>query len=457
MTNNKDGAKIALERKEVQTGGFIMIYTNSRNFRARAFLTLGSVLAAAGLSAGSAWAASAVSETVLYSFCQQTKCADGQFPAAGLVATNQGGLYGTTEEGGNADAGVAFLVTVTGGYGLLHVFQNSSMDGGYPIAPLFRDKSGNFFGTTTQGGASGNGTVFERSASGVYRLRHAFNGTDGSDPSAGVVADSAGNLYGTTFGGGANGSGAIFVLTPNGNLKTLYSFCSVTGCADGCGPEAGLIGDASGNLYGTTELCGANGFGVVFKIHADGTGYTVLHSFMGGSDGASPAASLSADASGTLYGTTFGTVFSETSKTSGTVFKIAPDGSNYAVLYNFCSLASCADGAGPDGSVILDAAGNLYGTTEQGGANVSAKYFAGGGGVVFSLTPSGTETVLYSFCSTTNANGVCLDGQVPLGNLAALGNGNLYGTTNFGGSMNAGTVYQLSGSGFVLPSAAAKS
>jgi uncharacterized repeat protein (TIGR03803 family) len=433
-----------------------MIYTNSRNFRAKAFLTLGSVLAAAGLSAGSAWAASAVSETVLYSFCQQTNCADGSGPAAGLVATTQGGLYGTTEIGGNANQGVAFLVTVTGGFGILHSFQGTSMDGGQPLAPLFRDKNGNFFGTTEVGGLSGNGTVFERSASGVYSLRHRFNGTDGSGPLAGVIGDSAGNLYGTTFGGGANGSGAIFVLTPSGNLKTLYSFCSVTGCADGCDPEAGLIGDATGNLYGTTEGCGANGFGVVFKIHADGTGYTVLHSFTGGSDGASPAASLSADASGTLYGTTFGTIFGETPKSSGTVFKIAPDGSNYAVLYNFCSLASCADGAGPDGSVILDVAGNLYGTTENGGANISAKYFAGGGGVVFSLTPSGTEKVLYSFCSTTNANGVCLDGETPIGNLAVLGNGNLYGTTDFGGTKDAGTVYQLSGSGFVLPSAAAK-
>jgi uncharacterized repeat protein (TIGR03803 family) len=251
------------------------------------------------------------------------------------------------------------------------------------------NKSGNFYGITFSGGANDDGTVFERSAAGTYRLRHAFNGSDGSYPDARVVADSAGNLYGTTVGGGANNGGTIFVLAPSGILKTLYSFCGATNCSDGTNTRAGLVGDANGNLYGTAEDGGANGNGVVFKIHADGTNYTVLYSFKGPptGDGANPLAGLSADPSGNLYGTTF----SGGANNGGTVFTIHPDGSGYAVLYNFCGLASCADGSGPSGGVILDAAGNLYGTTYTGGANNS--------GAVFSLMPSGTYTVLYSFCS----------------------------------------------------------
>jgi uncharacterized repeat protein (TIGR03803 family) len=423
-----------------------MTYDDSKNrvnFWAKAFFAaLGSVLGVAGLSAGSAWAASAPSEAVLHSFCQLTNCADGSGPDAGLIATTQGGFYGTTRSGGNANAGVAFWVSITGGSGLLHVFQNNSMDGGSPVAPLFRDKSGNFFGTTSEGGPSFSGTVFERSAGGVYRLLHAFKGTDGSYPAGGVVADSAGNLYGTTFGGGktssnCTGCGTIFRLTPSGILTTLYSFCSLTGCSDGQTPSAGLIGDATGNLYGTTADGGEDVLGVVFKIHADGTGYTVLHTFTGGFDGGFPQASLSADPSGNLYGTT--QIGGENG--AGPVFKLAPDGSNFAVLYTFCNLASCADGSEPLGGVILDADGNLYGTTVEGGVNNS--------GAVFALTPAETYTVLYSFCSTKNSSGFCTDGSGPVGNLVALGNGNLYGTTKLGGTMNAGTVYELTNTGFV--------
>lgn len=416
---------------------------NRPNFWAKAFFAaLGSVLGVV-LSAGGASAGSAVSETMLYSFCQQTNCADGKNPTAGLIATTQGALYGTTLNGGNANLGVMFVVSVTGVYNLVHPFQGGLNDGATPNAPLYRDMSGNFYGTTSAGGATGVGTVFKRSTNGVYSLRHAFTSTDGAAPSAGVIADSAGNLYGTTSGGGANNAGTIFRLTPGGTLTTLYSFCSMTGCSGGRYPTAGLIADASGNLYGTTQyggVCSSCG-GVVFKIHADGTGYTVLHSFMGGdSDGLVPSG-LTADASGNLYGTTqgggnsgcgFDGIFG-----CGTVFKLGPDG--FAVLFKFCDPLFCADGSGnlPMNGVILDADGNLYGTAEQGGANNS--------GTVFSLTPSGTFTVLYSFCSLAR----CADGSFPNGNLAALGNGNLYGTTQDGGTNNAGTVYQLTNTGFV--------
>ena len=411
-----------------------MIHTASKNrvaFPARAFFAaLGPILAAATMSAGSATAAS---EMVLYSFCQQANCADGAFPGAGLIATTNGGLYGTTTQGGSANAGVAFLVSIAGGHGILHAFQGSFNDGAAPAAPLFRDQSGNFYGTTSSAGPSSSGTIFKRSASGAYTLMHAFNGTDGSFPFAGLFADSAANLFGTTTAGGAHGSGTIFRLTPSGTLTMLYSFCSTPGCPDGYDPVAGLTGDANGNLYGTAFSGGTGASGVVFKIHADGTNYTVLHSFRNGTDGAKPLAGLAAGPSGNLYGTTeLGGA-----NGSGTVFEIAPDGSNYAVLYSFCSLASCADGAEPGGGVILDAGGNLYGTALAGGAHNK--------GAVFALTPSGTETVLYSFCSSS----ACADGSNPIGNLVALGPGTLYGTTASGGSMGAGTVYQLTDTGFV--------
>ena len=409
-------------------------------FRARAFFaTLGALLGAAALSAGGA---SAASLKVLYSFCQATNCADGEFPTAGLIATTSGGLYGTASSGGNANAGVAFMVSITGGHGILHAFQNNSLDGGAPHAPLFLDKSGNFFGTTSQGGPSLAGAVFERSASGVYKLLHGFKGTDGSEPGAGVIADSAGNLYGTTETGGANNnSGTIFRLTPSGTLTTLYSFCSLTGCADGQNPVSGLIGDATGNLYGTTLGGGENESGVVFKIRANGTGYTVLHSFTNGLDGGGPKSGLSLGADGNLYGTT---AFNGANGNGGTVFKIARDGSSFMVLYSFCHLVNCADGETPNGGLILDGAGNLYGTTLSGGPNSN--------GTVFALTPSGTETVLYSFCHLVN----CADGFNPMGNLVALSPGNLYGTTNKGGgTMSGGVVFQLTNTGFVPPGTAA--
>jgi uncharacterized repeat protein (TIGR03803 family) len=214
---------------------------NRRNFRVQVrFAALGALLGAAGLSAGSA---SAADETVLYSFCQHTNCADGAKPQTGVRATADGALYGTASQGGITDVGVAFLVAITGGgYGILHAFQGGN-DGRRPFAPLFRDKSGNFYGTTELGGINADGTVFKRSAGGVYTLLHAFNGTDGSRPYAGFVADSAGNLYGTTFLGGATGNGTIFKLTPSGTLTTIYSFCSTPGCADGARPVAGLTAD----------------------------------------------------------------------------------------------------------------------------------------------------------------------------------------------------------------------
>jgi len=204
--------------------------------------------------------------------------------------------------------------------------------------------------------------------------------------------DAAGNLYGTTVIGGAGvdcggpSCGVVFKLAPDGTQTVLYSFCPQSGCADGAGPRAGLIMDAAGNLYGTTKGGGAGGTGVVFKLAPDGT-ETVLYSFCSQAnctDGATPVAGLIMDAAGNLYGTTLsggGTPNPDLPPPSqGVVFALAPDGTE-TVLYSFCSqLPNCTDGARP-GAVIMDVAGNLDGTTALGGIA------PGNSGVVFALTP----------------------------------------------------------------------
>lgn len=403
---------------------------NRMNFWANVFLALGSFLAV-GLSAGSA---SAASLEVLWSFCAVANCADGKFPEAGLLSDGKGNLFGVASQAGApSNHGVMFTVSASKSFNVLHTFGGS--DGCTPSATLF-EAGGSLFGTTTRGGASNLGVVFIRSASG-FTVAHSFTGTDGSEPYASLVADASGNIYGTAESGGANSSGTIFKIAPGGSVTTLYSFCSKTGCTDGSFPFAGLS-LVDGILYGTTDQGGTSGLGVVFKIGTDGSNYTVLHSFMGGpADGRNPEAGLFADST-YLYGTTTG----GGTNYRGTVFKIAPNGSNYALLYSFCNLASCADGSSPLAGVIEDANGNLYGTTEAGGTNNK--------GAVFSVTPAtGNERVLYSFCNHTNGSGYCLDGSTPQSGLTFDSSGNLYGTTNIGGAMNDGTVFKLTTTGFV--------
>jgi uncharacterized repeat protein (TIGR03803 family) len=241
--------------------------------------------------------------------------------------------------------------------------------------------------------------VFKLAPDGTKTVLHYFvrGSSDGFGPSGGLIADSAGNLYGTTYdGGGAatgcggSGCGVVFKLSPDGTYTVLHTF---TG-SDGANPATGLIADSSGNLYGTTVFGGgtacAQGCGVVFKVAPDGT-ETVLYSFKGGTDGLYPAGRLIADSSGNLYGVAEGGALG-----GGVVFKLAPDGTE-TVLYSFCSKPSCSDGEGPSGSLIADSAGNLYGTTATGGGGGGGCYPAAGCGVIFKLAPDGTETVLYYF------------------------------------------------------------
>jgi uncharacterized repeat protein (TIGR03803 family) len=263
-----------------------------------------------------------------------------------------------------------------------------------------------------------------------------FDYADGELPEAAPVQATDGNLYGTTFYGGANGVGTVFKITPSGTLTTLYSFCAQSGCTDGANPEAGLVQASDGNLYGTAFY--GSGAGVVFKITLGGT-LTTLYTFCsmsGCTDGANPEGALVQAADGDLYGTTY----YGGANGDGTVFKIALSGA-LTTLHSF----DASDGANPGAGLVQAADGSLYGTTLAGGANDSCNLFVGyvGCGTVFKITPSGALTTLYSFCSQSG----CVDGEYPEAGLVQAADGNLYGTTAYGGANGAGTVLKITPSG----------
>jgi uncharacterized repeat protein (TIGR03803 family) len=279
---------------------------------------------------------------------------------------------------------------------------------------VIRDAAGNLYGTTYNGGTTGYGVVYKLDTTGHETVLYSFTGgADGGYPSAGVVGDSAGNLYGTTFSGGTANAGVVFRLDQTGHETVLYSF---TGGADGSGPYAGVIRDSAGNLYGTTYYGGAAVLGVVYKL--DTTGHeTVLHAFTGVADGSGPQAGVIRDPAGNLYGTTR----SAGTAGGGIVYKLDTTG-HETVLYNFTR------GSDPLAGVIRDSSGNLYGTTANGGtANA---------GVVYKLDPTGHETVLYSFSGGA-------DGSSPYAGVIRDSAGNVYGTTNQGGTKGTGAVFKI--------------
>ncbi|MGA7753019.1 MAG: choice-of-anchor tandem repeat GloVer-containing protein [Candidatus Sulfotelmatobacter sp.] len=319
-------------------------------------------------------------ETVLHRFGRK---GDGELPFSGVIRDAAGNLYGTTVGGGSAlfcfdGCGAVFKLDVTGNETALHSF-SGRIGGADPDAGVIRDAAGNLYGTTSEGGdltggspcstLSGCGVVFKLDPTGKETVLYSFTGgVDGAGPTSGVVRDTAGNLYGTTVQGGDltghcagadTGCGVVFKLDTAGKETVQYSF---TGGGDGYYPFSGVIRDAAGNLYGTASG-GAFDSGTVFKL--DNTGkLTVLYSFTGGVDGFQPNGVIR-DAAGNLYGTTAqggDTSCGNSVSGCGLVFKLDPTG-QYTVLYSF---THGADGSFPD-SLIMDAAGNLYGTTEHDG------------------------------------------------------------------------------------------
>jgi uncharacterized repeat protein (TIGR03803 family) len=307
---------------------------------------------------------------------------------------------------------------------VLYSFAGGS-DGAEPVASLIWDAHHKYlYGTTAGGGAPGFGTVFKINTAGKETVVYTFQaGQDGAEPVASLISDDQGNLYGTTAGGGSPGLGVVFKLSRNGKETILYTFA---GGNDGAEPTAALIWDAKKeNLYGTTLGGGPDGLGTVFKLSKTGK-ETVLYSFVGGNDGAGPAASLIWDARHEyLYGTTTG----GGAPGYGAVFKINTAGKE-SILYTF---QAGQDGAEPVAPLLSDDQGNLYGTTAGGGTP--------GLGVVFQLTKSGKESVLYTFEGGA-------DGAEPTANLIwDQKQQYLYSTTAGGGTLGLGTVFKLSKKG----------
>jgi uncharacterized repeat protein (TIGR03803 family) len=372
-------------------------------------------------SAATAASAQAQTFTVLYTF---TNTAQGWQPEAAPLLDSAGNLYGTTVFGGTAGSfGTVFKLDTKGNEEVLYSFAGTP-DGEDPEGSLVRDASGNLYGTTLYGGTQGGyGTAFRLAPNGRLTLLHSFaSNPDGADPHGNLIGDPQGNGYGTTqFGGTAGGFGTVFELKANGGLTLLHSFA---GTPDGEDPEAGLVRDPAGNLYGTTVYGGtAGGFGTVFKIDTAGT-LTLLHSFAGTPDGENPYAGLTGDSAGNGYGTT---KYGGTAGGFGTVFKIDRTG-KFTLLHSF---AGTPDGENPVSPLVVDPAGNVYGTTFYGGES--------GYGSVFEIDTTGKLTILHSFNNSP-------DGANPMGGLTRDAAGNLYGTTSGGGDLSCG----FSGCGVVF-------
>src|SRR5208283_2027964 len=389
---------------------------------------------------------------------------DGADPQSG-VTDKAGILFGTTFSGGKGYGTVYQLKHRGSGWIInpLYDFAGGS-DGANPVARVVFGPDGLLYGTTYYGGGSGCsgsgcGTVFRLrppptacttaicpwTETVLYRFG---GGDDGEQPTGDLIFDQAGNIYGTTYGNPAIlGYGTVFKITPGGSLTTLYSFCSQSNCTDGADPYAGLVQGSDGNFYGTTvfgganDTCGSSGCGTVFRITPSDT-LTTLYSFCAQSDCADGELPFASLVQGS-DGNFYGTTFTGTPSIGsyGTVFRITPSGT-LTTLYTFCSQSNCTDGAAPHAGLVQASDGNFYGTTTYGGANDSCVEGGSevGCGTLFKITPTGTVTTLYSLCSQTD----CTDGQWPLGGLVQDTNGSFYGAANQGGANGDGTVFSLS-------------
>lgn len=348
----------------------------------------------------------------IYNFCALANCADGSFPV-GIVAATDGNLYGVAADGGSAGKGTFFRLSPnkSGKNWILTTLYNfcsrnsNCSDGGGPTggltykgaaAALPYDFSTPLYGVTTEvGHGIGAAYALQQLHAGqwkekvLYRFCKSAFGCDDGDIRSALLLDSAGNLEGTAYSGGDSGGGLAFKLSPSADGRRwtqtiLYNFCSQTGCTDGAYPNGGLVEDASGNLFGVTEL-GGN----LSQCNSQGC---------------------------------------------GVLYEITPDGAE-STLYRFCSLENCIDGSNPSGTLFLDAFGNLYGTASTGGKYRNDTY---GGGAVFRFAAL-SLTTLRSFCAKPK----CPEGEDPSNGVIMDAAGDLFGTTVFGGSANMGTVFEL--------------
>jgi uncharacterized repeat protein (TIGR03803 family) len=390
------------------------------------------------------------------------------------VTASQAGTYDVvvTNLYGSVTSSLATLTVAESASGVvfsnLHSFgtimdnNGDVVDGSIPDSALMLDTDGNLYGTASEGGEYGVGTVFRVTTAGTLTNLYSFgefqdtNGValDGSNPYGALMQDVNGGLYGTTFDGGSNDLGTVFRITPGGALTTLYSFGQFQdtngNVLDGEGPRAALVSGPNNSLYlfGTTSGGGSQSAGTAYRVTTNGA-LTNLHSFgtiqdVYGDflDGANPYAPLLVGPDGNLFGTT-----TSAGSNFGTVFRMTTNGA-LTTLYSFGTIqdtnGNALDGSTPQAPLIIASDGNFYSTTSVGGTNTN------GFGTVFRLTTNGTLTTLYSFGAIQDTNGQALDGANPDGGLVQGSNGELYGTTSQGGKDNNGTVFQITTNGTLL-------
>lgn len=427
---------------------------------------LSMIACAAAVAVAGIAPAHAATFKVNHNFCVKADCTDGSTPIGAPVADASGIYYGVTNVGGINKVGTIFKAEFQSGdwhFTRIHSFcaKTDCTDGANPAAGLVIDTHGNLFGTTSQGGANAGGTMFELSRNGgkwTYRVLYSFcsatNCVDGKQPlfgglsyqgqASGTPYDGTTPLFGVTLEGGNVGAGVVFALTPKGknwNEKAIYSFCSLVNCSDGGVPYAGVLVDGNGNLFGGAGLGGASAdsdmcCGTLYELSPHGTNwkYTTLHVFCSDkvgdicTDGRIPFAAPIMDAEGNLYGTT---IFGGAGD-MGVAYKLVPNGvrSKFTVLHNFCAKTNCADGAAPyAGPLVMDAAGTLYGTTSAGGSADA--------GLVFSL--GGAKLTTFKILNVFKGG----NGSQPYTGLTLDPSGTLYGLATGGGKHIGGVFYSV--------------
>ena len=382
------------------------------------------------------------SEKVLYAFTGGT---DGGDPSGSITFDASDNAYGTTHLGGidscgggvGGGCGVVFELSPSGSgwsEAPLYAFDDQS-DGGFPNAGVILDKNGNLYGAASTGGnfscSDGCGVIYElqKKSGWAESVLHTFAGSDGQFPNAVLLPSANGTLYSTTWYGGSSGDGTVFSLAPKGsawNEQVLYNF---TGGTDGSAPAAGVIRDGTGNLYGTTYKYGGDNDGVAFELQKKSRALfkdRVLYTFKATPGGENPYAGLIVDAKGNLYGTTIEGGANE----SGVAFELVRRGRHWTekVLHAF---GASGDGSSPYAGLAMDGSGNLFGTTVFGGSHNQ--------GVVYELSRARkgwNERILYAF---TGGN----DGGNPNGTPVLDASGNLYGLTSGGGQYSNGVVFEV--------------
>jgi uncharacterized repeat protein (TIGR03803 family) len=359
------------------------------------------------------------SQAITFTTLAPLQNAIGSQPVATLLSGQDGRLYGTASQGGASGLGSIFVFKISGNASNLVSF--SGANGAHPLAPVSQMTNGDLVGTTFSGGASDLGTVFRVRTNGTFVWSTSFTGANGANPQGNLLPSTNNTFLGTTtHGGGTNDGGTVFSVDADGNLTTLARF----GGTNGASPMGSLVRAADGAIFGTTSSEGQFARGTVFRITPAGL-VEVLHSFQGAADGAGPQGGLTMGPGGLLYGTTAGGGTNDTATGGdGTIFSITPAGV-FTTLYMFTNTI----GAQPFATLLPGLNGSLLGTTALGGTSHD--------GAIFAVTTAGVVTNIYSFHGGT-------DGASPKGGLTLATNGNFYGVTSAKGKNNDGTIFSLS-------------